>query len=345
MQDSDYVFLVKRDDVEEKRKIDNYIKSEQTMRDVALNRTRMPYDLHAESMPNMEVYCVESTQAIVSLNSSVALIHHYYSQLPGDRYYTPRPTFYINKEIGECIMELPRNCPVLTVKVQGREDCKVPYPLYVPNKLVGEWDLDMAKVPFHCYILSFREKFSYYVPFYNVLLLSRQKFDTTVESMLIQLETTHGGVDVQSAHCGSLDLTSHEVEIARKFQVTVLGFLMDQKLDKLNERINKTGKPNMMYLLLPMLNTTFQGLASSIDWACIKRASFHEIQSHEKISNNSRNCVHTAFGTLPLEMLQNSLVETPHNGRLYYVTDVSKDLNANSTMVSAKVTIGQMKNV
>ncbi|XP_057867129.2 endoribonuclease Dicer homolog 2 isoform X2 [Cryptomeria japonica] len=396
MQDSDYVFLVKRDDVEEERKIDNYIKSEQTMRDVALNRTRTPYDLHAESMPNMEVYCVESTQAIVSLNSSVALIHYYCSQLPGDRYYTPRPTFYINKEIGECIMELPRNCPVLTVKVQGkcnmlkqvacleackklhvagaltdnlvpakekeeeeeeeeeeeddeigiekgREDCKVPYPLYVPNKLVGEWDLDMAKVPFHCYILSFRGKFSYCVPFCNVLLLSRQKFDTTVESMLIQLETTHGGVDVQSAYCGSLDLTSHEVEIARKFQVTVLGLLMDQKLDKLNERINKTGKPNMMYLLLPVLNTTFQGLASSIDWACIKKASFHEIQSHEKISNNNRNCVHTAFGTLPLEMLQNSLVETPHNGRLYYVTDVSKDLNANSTMVSAKVTIGQMK--
>ncbi|GLJ06774.1 hypothetical protein SUGI_0047880 [Cryptomeria japonica] len=280
MQDSDYVFLVKRHDVEEERKIDNYIKSEQTMRDVALNRTRMPYDLHAESMPNMEVYCVESTQAIVSLNSSVALIHRYYSQLPGDRYYTRRPTFYINKEIGECIMELPRNCPVLTVKVQGKcnmlkqvaclEACKKLHvagaltDYLVPAKEEEEDEIGiekvflyMAKVPFHCYILSFREKFSYCVPFYNVLLLSRQKFDTTMESMLIQLETTHGGVDVQSAHCGSLDLTSHEVEIARKFQVTVLGFLMDQKLDKLNERINKTGKPNMMYLLLPVLNTTF----------------------------------------------------------------------------------------
>ncbi|KAH9328954.1 hypothetical protein KI387_001062, partial [Taxus chinensis] len=393
MQGSHYVLLVKRGDASQEKQIDNFLESEKIMRDVALNRTLKPPELHVNPIPSTEIYCVSSTDAIVSLNSSVALIHYYCSQLPGDRYYTPRPIFHINKEIGECVMELPRNCPILSVKVQGKccllknlacleackklhavgalthymlpameeveqdesgtektrqlglkfsdiQNCKVPQPLYVPNDLVGDWDPNMAKILFHCYYLSFERNFRYNFPFCGVLLLLKHKLDSNVESMLLHLETTSGGVTVQSAYAGSLQLTSSEVEIARKFQVTVFGLLLGHNLDTVKGGILKTVKANMMYLLLPLVNISSKELASSIDWTCIRNASFSESQSHETSCIRDiklANMFQTSCGSLPVEMLQNSIIVTPHTGRLYYVTDVLQALNANSRIKSEKV--------
>ncbi|KAH9328957.1 hypothetical protein KI387_001065, partial [Taxus chinensis] len=392
MQGSHYVLLIKRGDDNQEEQIVNFVGSEQIMRDVALSKTETlrPPDLHVNLMPSTGIYCVASTGAIVSLNSSVALIHYYCSQLPGDRYYMPRPIFHINKEIGECIMELPRNCPILTVKVQGKlsllkqlacleackqlhadgalthdllpareeeeedergvekemEDYKKLYPLYVPNELVGDWDPNEAKFLFHCYYLSFKGNFAYSYPFCGMLLLLRHKLDASMEMMRINLETSNGTVTVQSENAGSLQLTSYEVDIARKFQVNVLGLLMDHKLHKPSGGMNKTAKPNMMYLLLPVAKTSSQELASSIDWTCIRKASFFERESHATSCIHDTklpNIVQTACGILPLETLQNSIVETPHNRAVYHVKDVLKDLNANSHMASEEMKTGKKK--
>jgi len=67
--------------------------SEDTLRKEAIERTDLshldgtsmlsPVDTSPDSM-----YQVESTGAVVSLNSAVGLIHFYCSQLPSDRYIT-----------------------------------------------------------------------------------------------------------------------------------------------------------------------------------------------------------------------------------------------------------------
>lgn len=65
--------------------------SEETLRKEAIERTDIS---HLKDTPNINsgeaaagtVYQVQSTGAVVSLNSAVGLIHFYCSQLPSDRY-------------------------------------------------------------------------------------------------------------------------------------------------------------------------------------------------------------------------------------------------------------------
>lgn len=64
--------------------------SEETLRKEAIERTDLSHLkdtswlISAEATPGT-VYQVEATGAVVSLNSSVGLIHFYCSQLPSDR--------------------------------------------------------------------------------------------------------------------------------------------------------------------------------------------------------------------------------------------------------------------
>lgn len=65
--------------------------SEETLRKEAIERTDLSHLKDISRFISMDatpgtVYQVESTGAIVSLNSAVGLIHFYCSQLPSDRY-------------------------------------------------------------------------------------------------------------------------------------------------------------------------------------------------------------------------------------------------------------------
>lgn len=65
--------------------------SEETLRKEAIERTDLSHVKDTSRLISQEailgtVYQVESTGAIVSLNSAVGLIHFYCSQLPSDRY-------------------------------------------------------------------------------------------------------------------------------------------------------------------------------------------------------------------------------------------------------------------
>jgi endoribonuclease Dicer len=99
-------------------------------------------------------YCVESTGAIVTMNSSVPLIYFFCSKLPFDesvflsitnrflllhiannfqsqiscfsctiflsvRYYKPLPRFTIDKALCSCTLHLPKSSPVQTVYTEG----------------------------------------------------------------------------------------------------------------------------------------------------------------------------------------------------------------------------------
>eukprot|EP01018_Ginkgo_biloba_P017577 Gb_32044 [translate_table: standard] len=405
MQGSHYLLLVKRGDGDQKKQLDSLLASEQIMREEALHRMHIPSGPHVSLIASEEIYCVESTGAIVTLNSSVALVYYYCSQLPRDRYYTPRPHFHVDKGTGICILELPTNCPITRIEVEGNinllkplaclEACKqlhevgaltdyllpekeeeeeeqigdenkenkVLHPLYAPKELVGDWDLGTAKLLFHCYHMSFERNFLYEFPFRNVLLLAKHAFDPTVANVTIHLETTKGSVTVQTQFGGILELDADKVEIARKFQVTILRLLMDHKLDKLSEAFSSHyGKEKLkspfMYLLLPLLNNTAcQELnASMVDWMCIRKASFSEnlissfglVEGDYKkngayscerssiVESNTENLIHTACGVLPVDMLPDSIAFTAHNGMIYSILNILWDLNANCIFPSEK---------
>ncbi|KAG0553066.1 hypothetical protein BDA96_01G563200 [Sorghum bicolor] len=120
---SDYILMLERGNLSHEAFLRNARNSEETLRKEAIERTDLshldgtsmlsPVDTSPDSM-----YQVESTGAVVSLNSAVGLIHFYCSQLPSDRYSILRPEFIMQKHEKpggsteySCKLQLPCNAP------------------------------------------------------------------------------------------------------------------------------------------------------------------------------------------------------------------------------------------
>ncbi|KAL1811892.1 hypothetical protein ACET3Z_021957 [Daucus carota] len=120
---SDYILMAERGNLSHEAFLRNARNSEETLRKEAIERTDLSHLkdnsrlISADSSPG-SFYQVESTGAIVSLNSAVGLIHFYCSQLPSDRYSILRPEFIMERheKLGgppeySCRLQLPCNAP------------------------------------------------------------------------------------------------------------------------------------------------------------------------------------------------------------------------------------------
>ncbi|CAN4087097.1 unnamed protein product [Withania somnifera] len=120
---SDYILMVERDNSSHEAFLRNARNSEETLRKEAVERTDISHLKGASKLISGEasidsVYQVESTGAVVSLNSAVGLIHFYCSQLPSDRYSILRPEFIMERHDKSgspteysCRLQLPCNAP------------------------------------------------------------------------------------------------------------------------------------------------------------------------------------------------------------------------------------------
>ncbi|XP_030535345.1 endoribonuclease Dicer homolog 1 [Rhodamnia argentea] len=120
---SDYILMVERGNLSHAAFLRNARNSEETLRKEAIERTDLSHVKDASRLISQEailgtVYQVESTGAIVSLNSAVGLIHFYCSQLPSDRYSILRPEFIMERHERpggpteySCRLQLPCNAP------------------------------------------------------------------------------------------------------------------------------------------------------------------------------------------------------------------------------------------
>ncbi|KAG9455436.1 hypothetical protein H6P81_008340 [Aristolochia fimbriata] len=120
---SDYILMVERGNLSHETFLRNARNSEETLRKEAVERTDLSH-LKGSSKLSFgdatpgSVYQVESTGAIVSLNSAVGLVHFYCSQLPSDRYSILHPEFIMEKHEKpggsaeySCKLQLPCNAP------------------------------------------------------------------------------------------------------------------------------------------------------------------------------------------------------------------------------------------
>ncbi|WVZ55228.1 hypothetical protein U9M48_005917 [Paspalum notatum var. saurae] len=120
---SDYILMLERGNMSHEAFLKNARNSEETLRKEAIERTDLSH-LDGTSMLSPvdtspdSIYQVESTGAVVSLNSAVGLIHFYCSQLPSDRYSILRPEFIMEKHEKpggsteySCKLQLPCNAP------------------------------------------------------------------------------------------------------------------------------------------------------------------------------------------------------------------------------------------
>nr|AJA90756.1 Dicer-like 3 [Cycas revoluta] len=110
-----FVLLLERDNEKQQKLLFDIIQSEESMKELALNRNHTPYP-REQSTVEAVVYRVTSTGATVNCDSSISFIYKYCAKLPGDRYYSPRPEFMARKVDGEdnmyeCILRLPPNAP------------------------------------------------------------------------------------------------------------------------------------------------------------------------------------------------------------------------------------------
>ncbi|XP_071720798.1 endoribonuclease Dicer homolog 1 isoform X2 [Rutidosis leptorrhynchoides] len=121
---SDYILMIERGNLSHEAFLRNARNSEETLRKEAIERTDLSHLTGTSKLISIEptlgtVYQVESTGAVVSLNSAVGLVHFYCSQLPSDRYSILRPEFIMERheKTGggpteySCRLQLPCNAP------------------------------------------------------------------------------------------------------------------------------------------------------------------------------------------------------------------------------------------
>lgn len=115
-RESDYVVLLERSNEKQLNLFYNVIRSENSMRNLSLNRSHIPFTPKASVEKETAPYRVSGTGATVNCDSSISFIYKYCSKLPGDKYYLPRPEFVFRTVEGEenlhvCILRLPPNAP------------------------------------------------------------------------------------------------------------------------------------------------------------------------------------------------------------------------------------------
>ncbi|CAL5428641.1 unnamed protein product [Camellia sinensis] len=120
---SDYILMVERGNLSHEAFLRNARNSEVTLRKEAVERTDLSHLKGTSRLISVDttpgtVYQVESTGAVVSLNSAVGLIHFYCSQLPSDRYSILHPEFIVERHEMpggpieySCRLQLPCNAP------------------------------------------------------------------------------------------------------------------------------------------------------------------------------------------------------------------------------------------
>ncbi|QHO06443.1 hypothetical protein HN51_065296 [Arachis hypogaea] len=356
MQNSDYVLMVQRGDSVTYSRLEQYLASGDLMRKESLRHSSLPFDHFESDQFNEEVYRVESTKAIVTLSSSIELIHIFCSWLPSDGYFKPTPRWV--KETGT--LHLPKSCPIQTICVEGDkkalkkiaclEACKQLHKIgaltdnLVPKIYVEEGEMqDFANEPFneeqpsympcewvnhfsntentiyHCYLMELNSNFSDDIS--NIVVAMRMELDREIGSKEFQMPYDEGSLYVKLRYTGTIDLSPNQVLLCKRFQVTILRLLLDHNMEKLRsaDKLCSEGDPEIDYLLLP---THKQRL--SVDWSSINSL----YPSKFACGNHSPN-VWTKNGRVCTCILRNSLVYTPHNDHFYITTDIMC-LNGNS---------------
>ncbi|CAB4316121.1 unnamed protein product [Prunus armeniaca] len=351
MQNSDYVLMMKSGDRNTHSRLQNYLASGDIMRKESLLHSSLPCTSLEIDLQDDDFYRVESTGASLTLGSSIQLMYFYCSRLPSDGYFKPAPRW--DKET--CTLHLPKSCPIPDVHVEGNvkilkqiacfEACKQLHQIgaltdnLVPDIVEEEGTQELGCEPYD-------DVQSSYVPvelvkpfcsndaIHDIVLGMRSELDCDIANMHFDLEVGRGTLTMNFKYVGEIHLSSEQVLLCRKFQITIFRILMDHNLNKLEEVLDGLclgGNIGVDYLLLPGTKVPQRPLI--IDWKCITSVLFPcEEYSRDHVDCSLPNWIYTKSGVVCTCMIQNSLVCTPHNGTLYCITGLLGELNGNSLL-------------
>ncbi|PON59109.1 Endoribonuclease Dicer-like [Parasponia andersonii] len=210
-------------------------------------------------------------------------------------------------------------------------------PSYVPSELVASFSPN-ANVVYHCYLIELKQDFDYEVPICDVVLGIRSELESDIAAIHFDLQVGRGVVTVKLNYIGKIELGPEQVMLSRRFQVTLLRLLLDHKLNTLSEISNQlhlSDTVQMDYLLLPTTTTNLRH--PIIDWESVTSVLFSCNKFHKNHINCHplkaySSCIQTKSGLVCTCMIKNSLVYTPHNGNVYFITGILNDMNENSLL-------------
>ncbi|CDO96786.1 unnamed protein product [Coffea canephora] len=217
---------------------------------------------------------------------------------------------------------------------QAHEEEHMPY---VPSELVGCPGND-SETLYHCYLIALQPDFSCDTKPHDILLARRARLEFDDETLTFELDVDRGKLKIRMNYIRQIKLTSEEVVLCQKFQVTLLRLLLDHNQKKLKEALsglNRNSQRDVFdYLLIP---STGPHENPSIDWTCVSSVLFPQENMSDKHMDGCSNrvqgrYVHTIDGLICCCTLQNSLVVTPHDGIIYCTTGILDDLNSNSLL-------------
>lgn len=123
---SQFILMLERGNLKQRNQLFDIIRSERSMNDAAVSKDHES-NLRAFTVRKTESYCVDSTGASVTLDSSVSLINQYCEKLPRDKYSSAKPNFVsLPMEGGGhvCKLILPPNAAFQTLVGPSGKDVR-----------------------------------------------------------------------------------------------------------------------------------------------------------------------------------------------------------------------------
>ncbi|KAL7586046.1 endoribonuclease Dicer homolog 2 [Lactuca sativa] len=208
---------------------------------------------------------------------------------------------------------------------------------YIPPELVGFGD-NSSKL-YHFYTINLEKHFDYNIPLQDIVLAVSTKLEFDNEGLTFDLEADRGDISVSLTYIGTCKLTSEQITLTNQFQMVVLTLLIHRSISKLKTCVDSFKLKNDAdmaydYLLLPSAGPHKAPMI--VEWKAVKAAMFsYERGVDERmccLKGNNHEKVHTKSGLVCSCLVDNSLVYTPHNGRIYCTTERLLGLNGNSTL-------------
>ncbi|CAH2078579.1 unnamed protein product [Thlaspi arvense] len=208
-------------------------------------------------------------------------------------------------------------------------------PCYFPEELVSKFSAE-SQTTYHLYLIRMKPDSPRNFQFNDISLGTRIELEDDTVNTSFQLEDHSGTIAVTLSYVGAFDFTQEEVLLCRKFQTTLFQVLLDHSVENFMKALDVRDGAALDYLLVP---STYEHETSLlIDWEVIRSVS---LTCHKPCDTHVLDCcsskdasrnVHTKDGMFCTCVVQNALVYTPHNGKVYITKGVLNNLNANSLM-------------
>ncbi|CAI0380188.1 unnamed protein product [Linum tenue] len=220
----------------------------------------------------------------------------------------------------------------------GEECYDNEHPVYFPPEVVRfrEGCSQPGSGKYYCYLIKLSPEYDSETAVQDVVLVMCSELDTEIINANFSLEVDRGTLKATLSYIGCLDLTPMLVNLCRMFQITVFNVLIRHSLDKLKGKIQALKHSDHLdYFVLPAAASAEK---ASIDWTCVRSVLFSYKQAWEDHKKHPLQCngacgfITTKDGPACKCMLQNSLVYTPHNSKLYSTLGISNNLSGNSIL-------------